>query len=269
MKRILVDRSIFHGNKFKEIKLSGLLNYVRSGAIQIYYTSDFLEETLRNIQYDGMFSELWNYLCDLNNTHWFKSPAEIIRAEYSQNTNGYYYLKSQDDILAIRNTVDKFIQGQIPLDCFDTAIIETNTERKNKIILRNKILNLRKTKKYSIKDFDKFLEINSENHFRDMLLPSLELNYDKNIAWRTNPKKYPFINYYIQSKLLTLFLPLADHNLAVDINDKTDAGQLAYLLWCDVLVTDDNKFMAKAFEILNQEHKKERWTQYNLITRLA
>jgi len=51
-------------------------------------------------------------------------------------------------------------------------------------------------------------------------------------------------------------LPVANHQLKIDINDKSDAEQLAYLEWGDIFVSDDEKFMKEAFHLLYGKSQK-------------
>jgi len=136
-------------------------------------------------------------------------------------------------------------------------------------VLRGKILDLRPTNRFAPDEFDKFVEANAEAHFRDGLIPAVGVDRDVILRWKTDPEKFPFTNYFIRCILSTLFVPMADHQLAVDANDKSDAQQLTFLLWTDVLVSDDQRFMTKAFDILNRGGKKELWSHSELLIKVS
>lgn len=270
MKRILVDRSIFHGDKFTQIQTSNLLHAVRSGTLQVYYTAGFIEETLRNICRDmNTFAAHWKYLYELNHQYWFKTPTEVVIAECTQQAIGAYYLRADDDINNTLSNVEGLIIGEKAPTILEPAIDATNAERKRMDELRRKILTLRQNKQFSPDDFESFVETNAENHFRDALLPAVGIGTSIISRWKQAPEEFPFTNYYIRCLLLTLFKPLANHQLAVHTNDKSDAGQLAFVLWTDVLVTDDGRFMTKAFDILNRGGQKECWTQSDLLNHVS
>jgi len=47
-----------------------------------------------------------------------------------------------------------------------------------------------------------------------------------------------------------IFLAQNDHQLKIDKNDRNDAEHLSFLLFADILVSDDEKYMKKAFDLL-------------------
>lgn len=270
MKRILVDRSIFHGDKFKQIQASNLLHAVHSGEVQVYYTAVFLEETLRNIRRDmSMFTQHWKYICDLNHQHWFKNTTEIIKTECASRASGAYYLRTEDDISALLYNVDNLITGHSPLTILEPAVNDTMAEQQRNITLRRTILKFRSTKKFALNEFDQFIETNTEAYFQNVLLPAVGVNKNIIRRWKNNQEEFPFTNYFIRCLFSTFFIPISDHQSTVHKNDKSDAVQLAFLLWTDVLVTDDMKFMTKTFEFLNREGHKECWTLNDLLNRLS
>jgi hypothetical protein len=269
MKRILFDRSIFHGDKFKQIQQSNLMNIVLSGKMQIYYTAGFIEETLRYIRHDKKdFSCQWDYLQKLNNQHWFKNIREIIIAECSKNIGANYYLRSQEDIQNSLCYIQKLITGQIPISVLEPAFEQTQVSRKRMEMLREEIKIHRQEKQYSLDGFDSFVEDNAEIYCRNTLFPAIGINSDIIELLKIVPEEFLFTNYFIRCIFSTYFLPVADHNLRIHTNDKPDAEQLVFLLWTDVLVTDDLQFMTRAFNFLNCDGKKQLWTMDDFLKQL-
>jgi hypothetical protein len=269
MKRILFDRSIFHGDKFKQIRQSDLLNIVASGKMQIYYTAGFIEETLRYIRHDkNDFACQWDYLRKLNHQHWFKNINEIIIAECTKNTDVNYYLRSEEDIQNSINCIQGLITGQAPINVLEPAFAQTQVSRTRMVSFKEEIKIHREKKTYSFTEFNSFVEDYTDVYCRNTLFPAVGISSDILEQLKGSPEKFIFTNYFIRCVLLTFFLPVADHNLGIHANDKSDAEQLVFLLWTDVLVTGDLRFMTKAFHFLNREGSKELWTLSDFLKQL-
>jgi hypothetical protein len=52
------------------------------------------------------------------------------------------------------------------------------------------------------------------------------------------------------------YYAMIEHNLRLDRNAQADYEQLAYLLWADVVVSDDDRFFRSAFQTLWAPHGK-------------
>jgi len=73
---------------------------------------------------------------------------------------------------------------------------------------------------------------------------------DKKQDWLSQNNNCVFMEHYAKAFTSLLYLAISDHQLGIDRNDRNDAEQLAFLLYADVLVSDDQKYMKKAFELL-------------------
>jgi len=60
--------------------------------------------------------------------------------------------------------------------------------------------------------------------------------------------------------LAAIFLAAADHQLKLGVNDISDSEQLAFLIWADIMVSDDTRFMKKCFELLYEGSAKRLMT---------
>ena len=76
-------------------------------------------------------------------------------------------------------------------------------------------------------------------------------------TWRKKRETCRFTEQFLRAMLASIFLPAANHQLKVDRNDQKDAEQLAFLIWADIMVSDDNQFMKKAFELLYSKTEKK------------
>lgn len=68
--------------------------------------------------------------------------------------------------------------------------------------------------------------------------------------WARNPDRFRFYSAFIEGALYSAYYAMVENNLPLDRNTQADYEQLAYLLWADVIVSNDQKFFRSAFQTL-------------------
>jgi hypothetical protein len=68
--------------------------------------------------------------------------------------------------------------------------------------------------------------------------------------WSQNPTRYPFYSAFIEGALYSAYYAMIENNRPLDRNAQADYEQLAYLLWADVIVSNEANFFHNAFQTL-------------------
>jgi hypothetical protein len=258
MYRIILDRSIFHKDKFLNLKQSNLQALVSSNDIQLFYTPLFLEETL---QYHTInitdFKNQWNYIVSINPSKWFHLASDIIPIELGNSFSGRkYYLHSLSDIQTVVKNVELFLVGNAPMEQYTEAQNEISKNDLVRTQFRKDRIDLRQSVPRRNYSFDNYVNDNAEWYIENGLMKWHTNSANFLTNWRNQQSKCRFTQSFIRAWFSTLFLPVANHQLKIDINDKSDAEQLAYLEWGDIFVSDDEKFMKEAFHLLYGKSQK-------------
>jgi hypothetical protein len=219
----------------------------------------FLEETLAHALNDlTEFKEHWNFLISLTGNRWFKPAEDIVAIEMGDTIRGqnYFLLPKALKRRSIRNfedTLDSKLGGdqlKQPL-----AEIERNMEARKDF--RRKRLELRQVVKAGEYELEPYFESNAEWFIENGLMAYHNDSGNYLRTWRTKRKQCVFTEQFIKAWFSTILLPARDHQLRVDKNDRPDAEQLAFLVWADTIVSDDTRFMRKAFDLLYANSMKQ------------
>ena len=247
--RVLVDRSALHGSRFEDLAHTQLINLVRSGLCEVYYSTPFIEETLRLMfSKRDAFIRQWDYLCLLNPERWFRPPLEIVAEEFNPARTGTYPFRLQSEIEEEIANTRKLFDGRIGGREVENALAITQAQKTRNLNFRQTRLNLRAHAKWKKSDFEEFFEQNVDKYMREVVFHS---ETDSRIAqWHENRSEYPFTSALAKNMLAMLFLPICDHSLKVDANDKSDAEQVAYLELADIMVSDDTRFVKSCFDLV-------------------
>jgi hypothetical protein len=254
MDRILFDRSIFHKEKFELLKTSSLTRQVKHNNIRVFFTSTFIEETLtRSLDNMGEFASHWNFIISLQGAKWFKPGDQIVEIELSNNIEGeYYYLVPKGLIRFLLRNVKDFIAGKLSESEFKSIAEEVDKNKKDRQEFRKLRVDSRSEVKPGNYNFDEYVESNAELFIEKSLTRNHEDSPKSLDTWRKHRAQCRFTELFLRAWLSTVFLPLSNHTLRVDLNDSTDAEQLAYMTWADTMISDDTRFMKAAFDLLFQ-----------------
>jgi hypothetical protein len=268
--RIILDRSIFHKEGFTNLKKSPLTAHVVSGTIQVLYTAHFIEETIQYGFVDSShFRTQWDYLTSLNSSKWFKHTNALLATELGKQIVGRkYYLRPKGEIRQIIQNAPHVIDRQMPVDQFKQANDQISQNNLRSEELRRQIIAMRQKHGRTNYDFGEVVRRSAEWYIEKGLMTWHANSEGYLSVWRSNRAKCRFSNSHIRAALATLLLPLVDHQLKLDRNDKTDAEQLAFLEWADIFVSDDTKFMKRAFDFLYHDCPKKFMCSSDFISYL-
>lgn len=68
--------------------------------------------------------------------------------------------------------------------------------------------------------------------------------------WARDPDNFPFYSAFIEGAVYSAFYAAVQHNDPLDRNSQADYEQLAYLMWADMFISDDQRFLRHAFEAI-------------------
>ena len=259
MDYILFDRSIFHGDKFKEIEQSNLMDLVKRNEVRVYFTPEFLEETLAfGLKDRDALKTQVGFLFSLNSTHWFRSPEMIVEAELGlKYVHHLYYLLTDEEILSIKYGTETYVEGGISENELKDTLRKVHRNISIREDFRKQRLNLRRSVPHGQYDFKLHFENNAEWFIENRLMKYHQDSSNYLRRWKSSRSECKFTEQYLRCWFSTAFLPIVNHTLRVDKNDRADAAQLAYLLWADVMVSDDKRFMKEAFNLLYSDTNKK------------
>lgn len=270
MKRVILDRSIFHGDKFKALKSSALSAAVARGSVSLFYTSMFLEETLMfALHRPEEFLEQWYYIVSLNDKRWFVTSDRILPIElgHKARRNDYYFMQDKDVRKTIMD-VPRLARGRVPQNELNSTLNQVRRNYEIRNDFRSRVIELRKVISVGHFDFDTYFEDNV-----DWLIKEGVMRHHKNShgflkVWHHHRPELRFTEKYLRAWWSTIYLPLVDHQIKVDKNDKADADQLCFLEWADVFVSDDLGFVPRAFFLLYPAGDKTLLTSQDFIKQL-
>ncbi len=212
----------------------------------------FVEETLRlALANKSIFREHWNFLRSINTNKWFKTAEEIVSLELGDKFDeAYYYLRNKSEIQAIFEGVQTFLNGSFSVKEWQQTLTEIERDSETATQFRKMRLELRRLHKPSTSDFNQYYNRNIDWFIQDGLMRDHLGSEDYLRNWKSNKHLYKFTKSYSRAWFATVFLPMIKHDLKVSTNDRSDAAQLAFLVWTDIMVSDDTKFMKSCFELL-------------------
>ncbi|MBI1804532.1 MAG: hypothetical protein HY033_12480 [Ignavibacteriae bacterium] len=265
MHKIIFDRSIFSGDKLDQIQCSELKKQALNGQIRVLFTPRFWEETLQIAIHDrNELKRQVEYLLTLEQRDWLRDPEEIHTIELSNHWNEIeYHLLSGKEIQFRLEGLDHFVHGDFSTTELSAVIAEVEEniqKRRNKreLILKIKQEMISDKTKFTAKlqpskhrdFFNLYVENNTEWLIEKGIMPYHSNSKDFLSNWSANEQKCEFTKSWIRSWFAPIFLPQANPQLRIDVNDGTDAEQLAYMIWADAMVSDDTRFMREAFTLL-------------------
>jgi hypothetical protein len=252
MLEIIFDRSIFHREKFTKLKESKLLDCVKKNDVRVFFTPHFMEETLQFGLYrrTELKSQI-EFLFALNPSHWFRSAEQIIESELGlRYVQWLYHLLTDEEISRSKFGIQEYVEGNISKSELDEMLKEVERNNDIREDFRRQRLELRKDVPPGQYDFNVHFENKVEWSIKEGLMKHHQDSSNYLRRWKSSRRECKFTEQYLRCWISTAFLAATNHTLRVDRNDKADATQLAYLIWADIMVSDDLRFMKEGFQLL-------------------
>ncbi len=250
---ILFDRSIFHGDKFRQLRTSVLVDQLECQNLCVYFTPMFVEETLlHSLKHEEEFMMHWEFISSLPGQKWFKFSREILAIELGDRIRGAqnYYLQTRDRIRTTIRNSRVFAWKQLPATEFQDAMDRIQRNRSQDSQFRQSRLDLRAKRQIPLHLFPEFVDLHSEWVIENLFMKEEQNSSNFLDTWRNKRSACPFTEQLLRASLATIFLAGADHQLKLGSNDISDSDQLAFLVWADIMVSDDTRFMKKGFDLL-------------------
>jgi hypothetical protein len=249
---ILFDRSIFHGDKFHQLSSSNLVEMVRRRSIRVFFTPMFVEETLHHALNDEEeFAIQWKFLGSLLGQKWFKFSREILAIELGDRIRGQnYYLQPKNRVRTTIRNSRAFVWKELPPEQLNDAMNRIQRNRVQDGQFRRSRLDLRAKPQLPLHLFSDYVEHHSEWVIQNLFMKEERNSSNFLDTWRNKRGSCHFTEQLLRASLATIFLAAADHQLKLGTNDMADSDQLAFLIWADILVSDDMRFMKKGFDLL-------------------
>lgn len=280
--KIIFDRSAFHGERFDLLEGSRLLQRTREAKLSVFYTTVFLDETVRTASStrQNAKAELkrqWTFLVSICNGGWFKpllfgtSPSKPVCEEELEGGE-----KAGDWLLVpdlVRRNVEEKLTG-----CFEESRPISELENARPIYEQNRRLrqqnrtlfvDLQKQPRPD-ESFEEYYQLVADECASRLIdqLPALDQPERKLDAWRCNPKKFPHFTAYVQLYAYTQYDPQRHKNSSIDSNCLADAEQLCFLEDVDAMVSSEQGLMKRAFEEAWEPRGKRLLTPEELVDQL-
>ena len=270
--KILLDKSIFHGQKFNELKASPLQRISERRIISVYGNPILVEETLR-LWFKGekdLAKEQLSFIIAITNGRWFRTREEMWVGELCETSrrDKYFFVPQKEVEESINNILMK-INGTLDHQEEQSFRNELATQFRKDSNIRSACIGMRaevaadlKTSGHKLKDiresFDNYVSKNI-----DWLGEEIVKKYLPNLVdgktiehWKINKDSCPYFTHWLKLFLYITYYAMTKHDKPVDLNAIRDIGQLTDLQGLDILVSDDVKFMKDAFDYFYGNSKR-------------
>jgi hypothetical protein len=148
----------------------------------------------------------------------------------------------------------------LPAEELQAALVKIAQIKSQDAEFRKSRVELRSKPKVPLSQFSEFVAGHEEWAIEGLFMKNEPNSSNFLETWRNKRSSCPFTEQLLKAGLATVFLAAADHQLKLDINDIPDSDQLAFLVWADIMVSDDTRFMKRAFELLYSNSPKRLMT---------
>ena len=269
--RIIFDRSAFHGDNFTALVNSPLRKLVAAGRVSVCHTQVFLDETITAYG-SQRASDDWKthlaFAVDICSGIYLDKEEiwgnELVRGQgpHARHLLPNKPTKNYDSLPRILERLRRVAEsGDLRKEWLESAAEreETQTKRNNErgiaLGIRSEIADVLKARgftgrlgDYTFSQFRKtgFLRVGK----RFMSLVDPRRGDFLACQWAMCPTRFPYYSAFVEGVLYSIYYAGFEHNQTIDRNAQADFEQLAYLLWADVVVSNDERFFRSAFEAL-------------------
>jgi hypothetical protein len=283
--KIIFDRCALDGANFDLIQGSPLLRLTQERKVMVYFTTVFLEETLRmrrsrKANASAELKRQWPYLCSICNGGWF-FPLVFGEPGKLHSICETELLRSKSDIdwplvpqkarALSEAKLSKVIEENASLAELDKAVPIWDENEQKKKMAKAVLVGLRNERLLKKGEtFDEYLKAQVEYGARHLISKTLALDdpQARFSAWKREPNNSPHFNAYLATTIYGLYDAERNQNSRLDLNWYDDAEQLCFLLDVDALVSSDQSFMKRAFEEVWKSRGKQMFTPDQFVSML-
>lgn len=277
--RVILDRSAFHGSRFRALVASPLRQLAKTGQIEVFLTPVFIEETTS--QYGSpRAGDDWRqhleFALEICNGGLFLDKTEIWRNELvcEQGPAARHqfperrtrrYTKSCAEML---DRLKAIARSDDIKDAWNETVAEREEvqQKKNRqhalySDIRGRVGVALRENGYVRASWSKYLRTDFEKVGRHLMkLVDGQRRDQLADRWARNPSRYPFYSAFIKGIMYAIFHAAENQNAKIDRNSQGDYEQLAYLVWADAIVSNDQGFLKQAFDTIWASEGKKLFT---------
>lgn len=270
MVKLVLDRSVFHGERFQRLK--GALGEQSRSSVRVFVSVTLLEETLafwfhRRAQET---KEHLQFLLGVTKERWFEDPYTIFKIELGKlSCRGDYWFMSRKDEGRLREQIESLCRGWEPnQNQLHRALLLSKDRYRRMKVLREVGKKARRFmsaewkklvkpgKKLSYVDTKAAWQSFQNKHlieFGTDLIVKKDFYGCRKVAirrWERERWRCPFFNEWATGLLYTQFYAMRYQSDPIDKGAQPDTEHLMYLLKADAILSEEKGFMRRAFEDL-------------------
>jgi hypothetical protein len=264
--RVIFDRSSFHGQRFDLLKSSRLRCLAAQRRVEVFHTATFLDELIQSYgsaRAATSWREHLRYAVQICNGGMFSPVDDIWRSELVDRQGTYSrhllphasFVGFQGTLLQIADT------GDLSQEWAESEPERMDTRRKktkqHAIFrgAREAVAQARREGKLrgTLTDypFSDYLRSEFTRNGRALMrVLGKERTAELANLWESNPADFPYYTAFVEGFVYSQYYAAMEHNGRLDGNEQADYEQLAHLIWADVVVSDDEAFFRRAFDVL-------------------
>jgi len=280
--RVIFDRSAFHGARFDALVDSPLLELCGRGSVEVFHSQPFIEETLLTYA-GGSGDPAWQkhlaYALDTCSGGFFLDRDDIWHDELVAGRGPFArYLLPKRGIRRTESHSEAMDRLRAAATSGDISVawkeseLEREATKKKKANqraifsgIRSEIAQALKggAVKGSLKDYP-FAKFRASEliHTGRIFMDIVHRTRARQLAniWSRDPQRFPFYTAFVEGAAYSGYYAAVEHNQPLDENAQVDFEQLCYLTWADIFVSNDQKFMRRAFDAIWKPRGKRLFT---------
>jgi hypothetical protein len=276
--RVIFDRSAFHRDRFDTLVQSPLCQVVKSGKVEVFLTPVFLEETA--LEYgsprgSGDWRAHLEFAVEICNGGVFLDIGQIwyneliagdgpcARHLLPERKSRHYPSRAE----FLERLLEAARTGDIAKAWRESASERSEVEQKKNnqrslySNLRSMVSDALQRGTYRRSTFADYLKKEFLRVGRYFMTLVDQRKHDALAdQWESAPHQFPFYSAFVRSIMYAIFYAAEEHNHRLDRNSQADYTQLAYLLWADAIVSNDQRFLRSAFDAMWRSAGKRFYT---------
>lgn len=269
--RVLLDCSAFHGERFDVLTRSPLRSLAASGRVRVFLTPIFIDETISAYGATQATDE-WRahlrYAVDVCNGGLMLTRDDIWRNElvnghgkrarytFPEMRTKRYGKSNREWLDTLRALATK--RGKELTGAWMGSEVERAETHRKKNAQRALLANVRK-EAAAARRVGRRRDVSFQQYLGAEFLPAgrafmglvdSQRRVELGDLWATQPERYPFYSTFIEGTLYSGYYAMIEQNDRLDRNAQSDYEQLAYLVWADAMVSNEQRFLRKAFDAI-------------------
>ena len=272
--RVILDRSALHGERFAVLESSPLRRLIARNQVVLIHTPILIEEIISEYGTNQASDAAWRshleFAADSCNGGFFLSRPQIWYNEIVQGRGPFArsilperksrrYQRTRSDMVEhlkyLAATGDLAAAWQESTDERDDTYRKKENQRSIfrdvRVDTAKALRQQRLTRTQAQLPFSTYLKSEFHRHGR-LLMDQVHPNRPEYFAdlWAASPQRFPYYSGFVEGFIYSLYYAALEQSAPLDRNAQADYEQLAYLVWADVIVSNDTRFLRRAFDAL-------------------